>query len=200
MPTATNRRFDRPTIPLVQPDPARLLTEPFERCGHCMQLWPVADMREETRSDGSLRVCPIGASPFSDIIYITNAREQVAAMAERYIPMPRLSLAPMEIPLPATVTAIETTSGTEVHQTAPYRILRNAVGLLNLIGVNFPLSDAACLALIAFPVGLVTDIGAAVNVEGTLIELSFTVAALAAVGTYSITFNGVALKGVLLVR
>jgi hypothetical protein len=200
MPTAINRRLDRSTIPLVQPDPARFLTEPFERCGHCMQLWPSADMRNETRADGLTRVCPLAASPSTDLEYTANVRQQVAEMAEQYIPMPRISQAPMELPLPATVMSIETASGVSVHQSAPYRILRNAAGLLNLIGINFPLSDAACLALITFPAGLATGIGAAVNVDGTLIELSFTVAALAAVGTYSITFNGATLKSVLLVR
>lgn len=157
-------------------------------------------MRSETRADGLIRVCPWAASPSTDLEYTANVIQQVAEMAERFIPMPRQSQAPMEIPLPPTCTAVETAAGVEVHQTAPYRILRGAAGLLQLIGINFPLSDAACLALIVFPVGLATGIGAAVNVDGTLIELSFTVAALAAVGTYSISFNGATLKSVLLVR
>lgn len=131
---------------------------------------------------------------------MANVQEQVAAMAEMFIPTPRISLAKMERDLPVTVTRIEDVDGALVRQTSPYRILRGAAGLLQLVGINFPLSDAACLALIAFPAGLATGIGAAVNVEGTLIELSFTVAALAAVGTYSITFNGATLKSVLLVR
>jgi len=200
MPTATNRRYDRPTIPLTRPDPARLLREPIERCGHCMLIWPSADMRTEARADGLTRVCPWAASPSTDLEFTANVRQQVAEMVERFIPMPRISQAPMEIPLPATVTGIETAGGVAVHQTAPYRILRGAAGLLRLFGINFPLTDAACLSLITFPAGLATGIVAAVNVEGTIIDLSFTVAALAAVGTYSINFNGATLKGVLLVR
>jgi len=191
----------RPTVPLSsRHDAERMLYEPIERCGHCMLMWPSADMRDEVHGDGTTRVCPLGSSPTADVQFLANVQEQIAAAAEMYIPTPRISLAAMERPLPATVTSVEGITGALVRQTAPHRVLRGAVGLLHLIGINFPLSDAACLALITFPAGLATGIGAAVNAEGTLIVLSFTVAALAAVGTYSINFNGATLKGVLLVR
>lgn len=157
-------------------------------------------MRDELQEDGLTRRCPNASSPSTDIEYTTRIRQAVAERTEDFIARPNISLMPMETPLPPTVTGVSDASGNLVGQDVPYHAFRNTAGSLTLSGINFPLDDAEALALVSFPVGLATGIGAVSNSTGTSVALTFTIAPFATRDQYSITYNGTALKGVLLVR
>jgi len=185
---AQNRR---PLIPLVKPDRERLLSEPIERCGHCMLLWPAADFVEEAREDGLRRACPNAASPSTDLEYVAGVKESVADQAERYQPMPNVSDAPLPFTIPATVTTITDTDGGAVYNGEPLRIVRGSSVVMKLIGRNFTSAD-----VISYSYGITASIARTTS----LTTLTLTAAADATTGTQNVTFNGSTLKGVLRVR
>lgn len=184
-------------IPLQLPDRARLLDGSVERCGHCMLLWPSDDMRDEAREDGLARVCPRGSSPSTDLNYTADVRARVVANAERFIPRPNISLAPLEPEIPPTVVSIVDSNGHAVHNGCPLRVARGAVGVLIMHGRSFP---AVPLPLFAFPSGVTTASAATSDAAGLAVTLEFTVSPVAPAGTYDIAFSNGILHNVLMVR
>lgn len=162
-----------------------------------MILWHPDQMIDELREDGLLRVCPNGSSPSTAIDYVQSVREQVIADAEKYIPQPNISLAPLEFTIPPTVNSIEDAAGAAIFNGQPLRVVRGADGHLTLRGRSFP-DDP--LDLITFPPGVVSDFDATTDADGLTIDLDFTIDPAAIRGIYDIEFNDRPLRGVLMVR